>query len=112
MIDGRSTYKTMSTDDRISAKITDGVKIQVLTKIQEIKDLLPFLINLTREEKQRIPTIGTELGGMDEAFTSEMSAQPELAPSYVDRAEMASDRELRGEVLKILQRSREMCDAR
>ena len=32
-------------------------------------------------------------------------------PSYVDTAEMARDRELRSDLLEILQRSRELCDA-
>lgn len=101
----------MSNDNRISAEITDPVKAQILTKFQEIRDLLPFLINLTPEEKQGIPTISTERGAMDEVFHSEMGAHPELVPSYVDSVEMARDRELRGDPLEILQRSRELCDS-
>ncbi len=101
----------MSNDNRISAEITDAVKAQVLTKFQEIKDLLPFLINLSAEEKRGIMTISTERGAMDEAFTSEMGAHPDLVPSYVDAAEMARDRELRSDLLEILQRSREIGDA-
>ena len=101
----------MSNDNRITAEITDAVKTQILTKFQEIRDLLPFLINLTPEEKKGIPTISTERGAMDEVFHSEMGAHPELVPSYVDAAELARDRELRGDLLEILQRSREVCDA-
>ncbi len=101
----------MPNDNRISHEITDAVKIQILTKFQEIKDLMPFLINLTPEEKQGIPTISTERGAMDEVFHTEMGAHPELVPSYVDSAEMAHDRELRGDLLEILQRSREVCDS-
>ncbi|MES2660583.1 MAG: hypothetical protein V4689_18300 [Verrucomicrobiota bacterium] len=101
----------MSNDNRISAEITDAVKTQVLTKFQEIKDLLPFLINLSPEEKRGIVTISTERGAMDEAFTSEMGAHPDLVPAYVDATELARDRELRGDLLEILQRSREICDA-
>jgi len=101
----------MSNDNRISQEITDAVKAQVLTKFQEIKDLLPFLITLTPEEKRGIITISTERGAMDEAFTSEMAAHADLVPAYVDAAEMERDRELRGDLLEILQRSRELCDA-
>ncbi len=101
----------MPNDNRISQEITDAVKSQVLTKLQEIKDLLPFLITLTPEEKRSILTISTERGAMDAAFTSEMAAHADLVPAYVDPAEMARDRELRADLLEILQRSREICDA-
>ncbi|MES2439118.1 MAG: hypothetical protein V4584_08620 [Verrucomicrobiota bacterium] len=62
-------------------------------------------------EKQGILTISTERGAMDEAFHTEMGAHPELVPSYVDTAELARDRKLRGDLLEILQRSREVCDS-
>ena len=103
--------KIMTTHNRVSAEITDAAKSQILAKFQEIRDLLPFLINLTPEEKMSIPTISTERGAMDEAFNAEMAAHPELVPSYVDATELACDRELRGDLLEILQRSREVCSA-
>ncbi len=101
----------MSNDSRISQEITDTVKAQILTKFQEIKDLLPFLITLTPEEKRGIITISTERGAMDEAFVSEMTAHPDLIPAYVDAVELARDRELRADLLELLQRSRELCDS-
>ena len=101
----------MSNDKRISEEITDETKTLVLAKFQEIRELLPFLINLSPGEKSGIPTISTERGAMDAVFHSEMGAHPELVPGYVEMAEMARDRELRGDLLEILQRSREICDA-
>jgi hypothetical protein len=101
----------MSNDNRLSATITDEVKIQVLAKFQEVMDLLPFLVNLSSAEKRGITTIGTERGAMDEAFAAEISAHPELVPSFVDTAELELDRALRADLLEILQRSREMCEA-
>lgn len=95
----------MSNDNRISAEITDTVKARVLAKFQEIKDLLPFLINLTPDEKRGILTISTERGAVDETFATEMCAHPELIPDYVDTAEIIRDRELRGGLLEIPQRS-------
>lgn len=74
-------------------------------------DLMPFLINLTPDQKRAIPTIGTERGAMDAAFSSEMGAHPDLVPSFVDTVEMVRDQELRADLLEILQRSREVCEA-
>jgi hypothetical protein len=101
----------MPNDNRISATITDEVKSQILGKFQEITDLLPFLVKLDANEKRGIATIGTEREAMDTTFNAEMSAHPELIPSYVDQAELARDRELRADLLEILQRAREVCEA-
>ena len=101
----------MPNDNRISAIITDEVKSQILVKLREITDLLPFLSKLDASEKRGITTIGTEREAMDSTFNSEMSAHPELIPSYVDQAELARDRELRADLQEILQRTREVCEA-
>lgn len=101
----------MSNDNHVSATVTDEIKIQVLAKFQEVMDLLPFLVNLSPAEKRGITTIGTERGAMDETFHAEMNAHPELVPSFVDTAELELDRELRGDLLEILQRAREVCEA-
>jgi len=100
----------MPTDNRISAEITDSVKAEVLTKFQEIKALLPFLINLSPDEKRAMTSIGTERGAMDQTFHSEMAAHPDLVPSFVDPAELAKDRELRRDLLEILQAAREVTE--
>ena len=100
----------MPNDNRLSAEISDTVKAEVLAKFQEIKALLPFLINLSAEEKRAMATISTERGAMDETFHREMTAHPDLVPSYVDSAELARDRELRLDLLEILQAAREVTD--
>jgi len=113
LIGGQTTDLTttiMPTDNRISAELSDAVKAEVLTKFQEIKALLPFLINLTPEEKRSFATISTERGAMDQTFHTEMAAHPDLVPSYIDATELAKDRELRLDLLEILQSAREVCD--
>ena len=100
----------MSKDNHISEEISPEVKAQVLGKLQEVMELLPFLVNLSDGEKKGIATIGTERGAMDETFSAEMGAHPELVPAYVDAAELARDRKLRADLLEILQRTREVCD--
>jgi len=84
----------MPDDNRISGEITAAVKAQVLTKIQEIFDLLTLLINLARDDKRGIPTIGPERAGMIDIFIPQMTANPTLVPSYVNMTEVAADRKL------------------
>ena len=101
----------MSTDNLISNEIAAETKTQVLAKFQEIMDLLPFLHNLGKDEKKGIATIGTEREAMDATFHTEMAAHPELVPSYVDQAELARDRQLRADLLELVQRAEEVRDA-
>ncbi len=39
-----------------------------MAKFDEIEALLPFLVNLTVDDRRRIPHIATERGAMDVAF--------------------------------------------
>ncbi len=101
----------MPNDNHISETITSEAKTQILGKFQDIAELLPFLGKLDNSEKRGITTIGTEREAMDATFSAEMAAHPELIPSYVDQAELGRDRELRADLLEILQRGREVCEA-
>lgn len=91
----------MPADNRISAELAAAAKTQILTKIDEIHALLPFLVNLTEQESRSLPTIGAERTGMVEAFSLQINAHPEFVPSYVDVAEMARDRALRVDLLEV-----------
>jgi hypothetical protein len=62
------THRTM--DNLISATLSAADKAAILTKINEIKALLPFLINLTVEEKSSLPKMSTFRDGMDAAFAA------------------------------------------
>ena len=97
--DPQPTHRTM--DNMISATLSAADKAAILTKINEIKALLPFLINLTVEEKSSLPKMSTFRDGMDAAFAAEMAAHPELVPSFVDTAELAKDRTLRSDLRDI-----------
>ena len=91
----------MPDDNRISAEITADVKQQILTKLGEISALLPFLINLAADERKRIPNISTARGAMDETFSQQIAAHPDLVPNYVDTADLAHDRALRAALLEL-----------
>jgi len=97
-------------DNRISASISAANKAAILAKIAEIEGLLPFLINLTAEEKSSLPKMSTIRDGMDETFSQEMTAHPDLVPGYTDTTELAADRALRTDLRDILQRVSALCE--
>ena len=98
-------------DNRISAELTAANKTAILTKIDEITALLPFLLNLTVEERSTLPKMGAFRDGMDEAFAMEMMAHPEMVPGFVDMTELAGDRALRAALRDLFQRVGALCEA-
>lgn len=101
---------THTMDNRISAILSAADKTAILNKLTEIEALLPFLINLTAEEKSSLPKMSTIRDGMDEAFSQEMAAHPEMVPAYTDMAELALDRALRTALRDLLQQASALCE--
>jgi len=97
-------------DNRISAELTPANKTVILTKLGEIEALLPFLLNLTVEEKSSLPKMSTFRDGMDEAFAMEMAAHPDLVPTFVDMAEVAKDRAVRSALRDVFQQISALCE--
>ena len=68
---------TMPTDNRISITIPPADIASVLTKLGEIRAILaPFAVTLTPQERQRIPSLGTERGAMVQTSTRKWPAIP------------------------------------
>lgn len=100
----------MPNDNKISATLSAQDVTDVLAAFATIKAKMPFLVNLTPAERKSLPTLGTERGAMDDAFSSAMAAHPELVPSFVDVAEMAKDRALWLQLADLLQCGAEVCE--
>jgi hypothetical protein len=101
----------MPNDNRISAEVTPANKTAILTKITEIKALLPFLVNLTKDERVATPKLGTASLGFDEQCASYMASAPNLIPPFVDVAEVNKDRALRVTLADILREVKKLCEA-
>jgi hypothetical protein len=82
----------------------------IMAAFATIKAKLPFLINLSMEEKRRMPNIGTERGGMVDTFTIEMGLHPDLIPTYVDMPELAIDSALFTQLDTIKACANELCE--
>jgi hypothetical protein len=101
---------TMPNDNRISAEVTAATKTAILTKINEINALLPFLINLTKDERITLPKLGASSLAFDEQCASYMASAPNLIPPFVIPAEVTKDRNLRIVLADLLREARKLCE--
>ncbi|HZH33472.1 MAG TPA: hypothetical protein VEX64_01460 [Pyrinomonadaceae bacterium] len=76
-------------ENRIAADLTDDVVTEVLKKIDEIRSLLPFLIDLTPEERQELP----KMGERNRAFTERALELAREDDSYLPRSFVTSEME-------------------
>ena len=106
----QQTHITMPDDNRISAEVTAANKTAILTKIIEIKALLPFLLNLTKDERIQLPKLGAASLQFDEQCASYMASAPNLVPPFVEPAEVTLDRALRLVLADILRELRKLCE--
>jgi glutathione S-transferase len=100
----------MPDDNRISATVSPTDKAAILTKLTEIKALLPFLLNLTKDERIQLPKLGAASLLFDEQCASYMASAPTLVPPYVEPAEVAKDRALRLVVADILREVKKLLE--
>lgn len=106
-----NTQPTPTTmDNHISATLSPTDKATILTKVGEIQALLPFLLNLTTDEKSSLPKMSAIRDGMDEVFAQEMAAHPELVPNFVDMTELDKDRALRTGLRDLHQQICALCE--
>ena len=75
----------------ISAELSDAALAQIQQKITEIKALLPFLIQLTPEERQTLPKMGPASLAFVGKALSYAEGNPALVPPYVNVAEQRKD---------------------
>jgi hypothetical protein len=77
-----NAINTMPNDNRISAEMTAATKTAILGKIAEIKALMPYLLNLTKEERVRLPKFGPQTLQFDEQRATYMASSPNLIPPF------------------------------
>jgi hypothetical protein len=106
-----STPTAMPADNRVCAELSDATKAQILVKIQELRALLPFLLNLTLEERREPPKMGDKTVAFDQKCQSYMTARPELVPTFVNLPELAKDRTLRLQLADVFNELNSLCEA-
>ena len=97
--------------NRISATIAPADKTAILQKVQEIWALLNFLVNVTTEEKQSLPSVAEKREGMDVTFIHHMTERPEIVPTYVNMPEVLKDLALRKDLSDIIRPVQQLLEA-
>ena len=81
----------MARSNKISAVFTDAEKNDVLTKINEAKALMPFLVSLTVDERKRLKGIGNKnLAYVQKCVEGALAFPDELKKNF-DVAEFQKD---------------------
>ena len=73
--------------------------------------MLPFLLNLTIQERKELFKLGDKGLGFDEKCRTYMASNASLVPSYVTVAEVEKDRVLRTAMLDILRELASLLEA-
>jgi len=97
--------------NNLSSSLGTGDYNQIINRINAIKAALPFLINLTPDERRR----GLRQGDKSMAFVSKAleyaSAHPNLVPPYLNVGEFQKDHDLREQLLHILREMNSLVEA-
>jgi hypothetical protein len=101
---------SMPNDNRVSAEVTAANVTVIKTKLTEILALLPFLINLTKDERIKMAKLGPASLAFDEQCASYMASAPNLIPPFVDAAEVTKDRKLRLVLADLLREAKKLCE--
>jgi len=89
------------TQNFVTAELTDAVKDEIITKIAEITALLPFVINLSPEERKQIPKMGDKSIAFVEKSLELAAANTELVPPYLSIEELGKDFQLSKQLFPI-----------
>ena len=92
----------MSQDNKIAVVVAPADKASVIQKAGEIATLTPWRVNIPAGDKNKYTVISTGRAGMDDVFVNQMTAHPELVPSYVDMTEVQKDINFRKDVAELL----------
>lgn len=87
----------------ITASLTDADKTNVLDKIKQIELVLPFLINLTGEERKTIFKMGDKSVSFVEKALEYATNNPHLVAPYTNVTELESDLNLAKQLAPIVQ---------
>jgi hypothetical protein len=102
----------MASDNRISAQLTPAQRTTMIDAVAALKAVLAEVtINLTPEEKQSLPRMGDASVAFDAKCQDYMATRPDLVPSFLDKTEMAKDRQLVADLLPCLRELAPLCEA-
>lgn len=82
------------TDNRVSAALSSADRQEVMDAIKTIKDKLPFLIDITPEDRRSLPRMGDKTRAFVSKALEVATQNEEILPRSFDLEEMQKDVEL------------------
>lgn len=80
--------------NRITAALTTDETTAIMTLLDEVKSHLPFLLNLTPEERHTLPKMGDKTRAFVAKALEVATQNPDILPRSFDLEEMRRDLEL------------------
>jgi hypothetical protein len=97
-------------ENRVSAQLSSEDRDAVLQAIQTIRQKLPFLIDLSPEERQTLPKIGDKSRAFVSKALQVAQQNPDFLPRSFDIEEMRRDVELFESLYPIWQSLTQLCE--
>ncbi|HEX8146135.1 MAG TPA: hypothetical protein VF591_02945 [Pyrinomonadaceae bacterium] len=88
-------------ENRISSGLGEAERQKVFVAIETIRQQLPFLIDLTPEERRALPRFGPKSRGFVEQALQVAEQNPDFLPRTFDVGEMRNDVELYSALLSV-----------
>lgn len=88
----------------LDTPFSPAVLEEILDRLAEIQERMPFLVNLTKAERMTMAKFGPKALAFDEACATRMESQSHLVPRFVDAAAVARCRQLRLQLAEISRR--------
>lgn len=85
----------------ISAELTQETETTVLQDLDTVSDMLPFLVNLSREDRKRIFYMSRKKLDFMERSLRYAQENPLIVPPYLDMTEFVKDVNLRTQLYRI-----------
>lgn len=99
----------MTGEGRISLVLTPEDKGTIFGALDSLRAKIPK-VEISPNDIDGLPTIGTVRSGMVDTFTDQMRAHPELMPGFVSLSELEKDFQLRADLTEIMARLREQVE--
>lgn len=77
--------------NRVSATLTPEQISEVKTALQKVRETLPFLVGLTKDERKSMAKINTVNRSFTESAIAAISNNPDIFPLYLDVKEIRTD---------------------
>ena len=101
----------MALQNLVSASLTPEQKSSIITKLNDLKNDLGFVISLLPEEKKEYLKVGNVMLPLIEKAHDAITAHPEILPAVFDKEEFENDYKLTKDLLPIANQLAELASA-